>query len=105
MLLTFSQPSLNLLKFLSNRNVSPLRRSIRKVIRSKPVIFMIVFLVIIYTILIFVDISMNQLMTEDQLNSSDNILRYIELGILIVFLVEIILNAYGTGVKVSVIHA
>jgi len=48
---------------------------------------------------------MNQLMTEDQLNSSDNILRYIELGILIVFLVEIILNAYGTGVKVSVIHA
>ncbi|KAL4512042.1 hypothetical protein ABPG72_005044 [Tetrahymena utriculariae] len=81
------------------QNVSPIRRNIRKIVRSKPVLYVVIFLVIIYTIVIFVDITLQQLLDQTQQDSIDNRLRYVELVILIIFCIEIILNAYGTGLK------
>lgn len=70
---------------LKVQNVSSLRRKLRKFVRSKPVIAVIIILVVVYTILIFVDITLAQFLSDSDLNSVDSKLRYVELIILIIF--------------------
>ena len=69
--------------------------------RSKISQFMIVFLIVIYTCLIFTNIAVDDLVNDKSYsNEITNNLLYVEIVILSIFFIEIIFNSYATGVVV-----
>lgn len=57
--------------------------------------FFIIFLVAIYTILIFTVVAIDDLLESEDKENSLNVLLYVEISILVLFVLEISLTAYG----------
>ncbi|CAK76020.1 unnamed protein product (macronuclear) [Paramecium tetraurelia] len=85
-------------KKLNMRLYTEQEQKIQNLINSKTVTISIIALVGIYAILIFVIVALEELMDETQFNNVSVILSWIELGILIVFILEIAVGLYAWGV-------
>lgn len=56
----------------------------------------------IYAILIFVIVALEDLMDETEFEKVSGVLSWIELGILIIFILEIFMGLYAWGVRVYI---
>ena len=70
-------------------------------LRNKNTKAFVIFLIFLYTILIFTNIAIDDLITDKTESTSINrILLYVEISILIIFLVEVLMNSFAIGMKV-----
>ena len=73
-------------------------------INSKIVTISIIALVGAYAILIFIIVALEELLDETEFINVSSILSWIELGILIIFILEIFVGLYAWGIKVNLIN-
>ena len=71
---------------------------------SKPITWLIISLVSLYTFLVFAVIAISDIVAEDDEQGKDALiaLLWVELVILVCFTVEISVSAYGQGFKVNI---
>ncbi|CAD8064106.1 unnamed protein product [Paramecium sonneborni] len=86
-------------KKLNMRLYSESEQKFQDYVNSKIVTISIIALVGAYAILIFVIVALEELLDEIQFNNISSILSWIELGILIVFILEIFVGLYAWGIK------
>ena len=81
------------------------RKKISVILQSKPFEYFIISLIGIYCVLVIANFAISDLGTDDDsksnVNTAKDALLYVELVILIFFIIEIILNTYVFGLKVS----
>lgn len=58
----------------------------------------------IYAILIFVIVALEDLMDETEFEKVSGVLSWIELGILLIFILEIFMGLYAWGVRVYILN-
>ena len=62
----------------------------------------VVALIVVYVLIVMVNIVLDDssFNTQDEIKTTLDVLRYVELGILGVFMLEIIFKVWGSGIKV-----
>jgi hypothetical protein len=63
--------------------------------------YFIIFLIVIYTMLIFTYLAIDSLMSKEDVENITDYTSYVELSILIIFSFEIMINVYAQGFFVS----
>lgn len=83
----------------SEKSISSNRLKAKKLMSHKCTQWFIIILVFIYTILIFSVLAMDDILDENEKEKPLEVLLYVEIIILFMFVLEIGLTAYGQGFK------
>jgi len=86
---------------INGKNIpADFRARLAEILNSKVVEIAIVILIICYSLLVMTSIVLDDCDNSDRVENAVNTLKFVELGVVILFMVEIALRVYAFGFKV-----